>query len=87
MLIALDHDGTYTLDPPFWTAFVDQARKSGHRVVCLTARHTTEAMNMPCEVIYCGRKAKRTHAESLGLNVDVWIDDRPQYVLYDAYVP
>jgi hypothetical protein len=39
MLISLDYDNTYTLDPKFWDMFVKNAISSGHRVICCTMRY------------------------------------------------
>lgn len=84
MLISLDYDATYTRDPALWDAFVASATDAGHQVVCLTMRYPHEAVEMPCPVIYTSRKAKKPHAEDLGLAVDVWIDDTPGWIFADA---
>jgi hypothetical protein len=38
MKIALDYDGTYTVDPQFWEDFITLAKVRGHEVVCVTKR-------------------------------------------------
>ena len=84
MLIALDYDKTYTLDPIFWDCVVASAISAGHRVVCVTMRHPFESITMPCPVIYTRRKAKHPHMRDLGINVDVWIDDSPHWIMQDS---
>lgn len=84
MLIALDYDGTYTADSALWDAFVKTANIMGHRVVCFTMRHSSERIEMPCPVIYTGRKAKAKFAAENGYKVDVWVDNDPLFLIEDA---
>lgn len=85
MLIAIDYDGTYSEDEQFWYDFVKKAIMRGHEVVCITMRKPDETLDdMPCEVIYTSRSAKRNYAESLGYYVDIWIDYSPQWILTDS---
>lgn len=84
MLIALDYDGTYTADPALWDSFVASAVARGHRVICVTMRHETEAIIMPCEIIYTGRRAKMVSIDDLGLQIDIWIDDSPHWLFTDG---
>lgn len=87
MRIALDYDKTYTVDHEFWLDFILLAQKYKHVVYCVTMRHAeTEAVLMPCLVIYTERKAKKPYCEAIGLPMDVWIDDSPQFLLFDAAV-
>jgi hypothetical protein len=79
MKIALDYDGTYTADPQFWTKVISLAAEHGHTVQCVTMRYSHEPIDVPCEVIYTARKAKtKVH------DADVWIDDEPTWLLWDA---
>lgn len=43
MIIALDFDDTHTKDPALWNRFIDDAHRSGHRVVIATMRYNHEA--------------------------------------------
>jgi len=87
-LIAIDYDDTYTADPCLWDLFIDLARLSGHRIVCVTARRDTDenhdavkigAMGVP--VIFTALEAKKAFCERNGLKVDIWIDDNPHAVI------
>lgn len=87
MLIALDFDGTYTEDPRLWDDFVAYARKRGHEVHLVTMRAHSEAVRLGCEVDaihYTDRKSKRQYMQARGLNVQVWIDDMPEFILGSA---
>lgn len=91
MKIALDYDGTYTADPRLWFAFVKLAQTLGHTVLCVTMRSKEEARDMDPELIVevsqlicTNRKAKKPFVEDLGINIDIWIDDNPEWILHDA---
>lgn len=84
MIIALDYDGTYTKDPAMWRKVIAIATEAGHRVVCVTSRWKEEAIEMPCEVIYTGRLAKARVAADAGIDVDIWIDDNPFFIMAGA---
>lgn len=84
MKIALDYDGTYTAHPEFWNRFIADALASGHQVVCMTMRFPHEAIQMPCEVIYTGRRAKVRFAAEHALGITIWVDDAPHWLMQDA---
>lgn len=86
MLLALDYDGTYSEDPDMWDVFIRVAKISGHEVVIVTMRHAeAEPVFLPpCMVYYTGRKAKGPWCAARGLNVDIWIDDNPNWVHNDS---
>lgn len=84
MLIALDHDGTYTADPAMWDQFIAQAALRGHEILCVTMRYPGEAVSVPCEVVYTSRAAKAKHMVGLGRVPDIWIDDKPHWIYQDS---
>ena len=91
MLICLDYDNTYTLDPTFWDAFIVVSKSSGHSVILATMRYPHEGgpvvMDLEGKVddiIFTNRKGKRQYLKSLNVFPDVWIDDMPEFVVYDA---
>lgn len=84
MRISLDYDGTYTKDPVLWNTFCALAHRLGHEVVCVTMRYPTEPIQVPVPVIYTSRQAKVQFMEERDLKVDIWIDDRPYWLLNDA---
>ena len=89
MVIALDYDDTYTLDPEFWDEFVDIAHHAHHEVLIVTARPWAEVhladiratqglLELP--IYATGLMGKRAYMNSIGVNVDVWIDDLPEWI-------
>ena len=82
MIIGLDYDETYTLDPSFWDQFIAKAKESGHKVYIVTARRSTpenvEQVQVPgCLVVFTGLASKIWWMEHYYEKVDVWIDDDP----------
>lgn len=89
MILAIDYDDTYTLDPAFWNSVVEQALALGHTVYCVTSRRDTAlddiestlGMVLPDgHIIACNMLSKRMYTQSLGIMVDVWIDDNPETI-------
>lgn len=91
MLIALDYDGTYTADPDLWLVFIDTARQRGHKVWVVTMRDEFELedvrrqlLNRVDRIVATARKAKLQYLDARGICPDIWIDDRPDFILRDA---
>jgi len=91
MLIALDYDGTYTADPALWHSFIAASRARGHRIFVVTMRFPSEGRELEQRlgrhvdrIIFTAREAKRRHVQRLGHDVDVWIDNHPEYIDGDA---
>ena len=91
MLIALDYDGTYTTDPGLWHSFIAASRARGHRIFVVTMRFPSEGRELEQRlgqhvdrIIFTAREAKRRHVQRLGHDVDVWIDNHPEYIDGDA---
>ena len=80
MIIALDYDKTYTVDPELWISFIETAQSRGHDVKIVTMRYPEETIdNVPCDVVYTSRQAKRKC-----FSADIWIDDSPHWIFEDA---
>lgn len=87
MIIALDYDGTYTADPALWDAFIRAARARKHEVHIVTMRHESEliVLGEPVDrVHYTDRKAKLAYMAAKGIEVQIWIDDQPRFILLSA---
>jgi hypothetical protein len=85
VIIGLDFDGTYSLDPPFWDSFIALAKACGHKVVCVTCREETLESVQECDVpgvltYFTNRAPKDWYMREKGVEVDVWIDDFPESV-------
>lgn len=101
MNIGLDFDDTYTRDPEAWDAFISLFRERGHKIYCVTWREKTfenltevgSYLNGKVDAIYfTGQQAKSDYMYSIGIRIDVWIDDMPVAVhmngaAYDARFP
>lgn len=91
MIVALDYDETFTRDPDTWLAVAKLLQMQGHTVIGVTMRYVRESPGMhpfydeACSMIYfTGRSAKRNFMSDLGVIVDVWIDDAPEFILNSA---
>lgn len=87
MILAIDYDKTYTLDPLLWDKVIGLFIDSGHTVKCVTMRRPNEGEEVEssigrlCEVVYTSREAKVPYSDRVGMKVDVWVDDSPWWLL------
>lgn len=86
MNIGLDFDDCTTRDPEGWIQFAQMMRARGHKVYCVTWRSNTPSnlqevgsvLNGHVDAIFfTGQQAKKDYMYSLGIRIDVWIDDMP----------
>lgn len=92
MVISLDYDGTADQDPQAWLQFIRDFKAKGHTVHMVTMRYASEETpflakvqrDQLAQVFYTGRKAKREYMAEKGIRINVWIDDQPEFILYDA---
>ena len=92
MIIALDFDDTYTRDPITWDEFILLMQDNGHTVICVTMRTEAEGQQvrenlgelLGGRIFFTSRQAKKPFMEKLGININVWIDDNPYWIMYDA---
>lgn len=91
MLIALDYDETYTVDPEFWDMVISAAGYRGHTVICATMRHEHEGADVIAalgkkveKIIFTGRKAKHEFVQNAGYYPSVWVDDSPHWLFQDS---
>lgn len=90
-IISLDYDGTFTIDPDMWLAWVIMAKARGHIVYCITMRFPQEGSDIDqrlkdlVEVIYTSRAAKKAYVEQYhNISPDIWVDDNPIWVYNNA---
>lgn len=87
MIIAIDYDNTYTVDPALWNQVIKLFQEAGHTVICCTGR--TDAMAQPVldsigklvPVVFAGGTPKREACNKQGYNVSVWCDDMPELII------
>lgn len=85
----LDYDGTFDLDKKFWHEFIVAAKAAGHIVYVVTARplavygkaDVVDAVDGACRIYFTDGKLKRPCMEKLGIKIDVWIDNRPEWIV------
>jgi hydroxymethylpyrimidine pyrophosphatase-like HAD family hydrolase len=88
MIIAIDYDGTYSADPETFDKVIDLFIAAGHTVICVTGRSNDGVMDVPVresigkkvKCIFAGVGFKLEEAGNQGYKVDIWIDDRPQWI-------
>lgn len=87
--IVVDYDNTYTVFPTLITRFISNAIELGHTVLICTGRAERDKdwglgmLENLCIVFYTDGKAKKPFLDALGITVDLWVDDSPQYILED----
>lgn len=101
MRIALDYDNTYSADPTFWDSFIVNARHHGHEVFIVTARDErfdrtaplvelekkSFALGGPLKIWWCRGVAKKWFMHHFGVDVDVWVDDKPESIFANSPTP
>lgn len=91
-IICIDYDGSYTDFPELFDVIISTAKQQGHKVILATMRHQYEmdaglkniVKKHHIDVYFTGRKAKMVFMENKGISPDLWIDDKPQFLLHDA---
>lgn len=92
MTVSIDFDRTFAADPVMWGEFARQSAATGNTVVMVSRRPDTpknqdeiaatlgdyrEAFS---QVLLVGDRLKDEAAREAGVEVDVWVDDSPQFV-------
>jgi hypothetical protein len=79
--VCVDYDDTFSTNPELWTKIIEMMREAGAHVFCISLRFPNFPIgNFPGEVYYASGQLKWEFAESLGLKVDIWIDDWPAVI-------
>ena len=93
LCIALDYHNTYSADPKFWDTFIYMCWMRKFEVYCIT-HHTGEKQNEKLmdsigkildsdHIIFTMGKAKEDYCKSIGLDIDIWIDNNPIHITQD----
>lgn len=88
MLFGVDYDNTFSADPDGFRLVVNILRSRGHDFVLVTGRsdegkygeEIRTAIGDLMPIVFAGGMWKRTAARTAGYNIDVWIDDNPEYI-------
>jgi hypothetical protein len=92
LTVALDYHNTYSADPAFWDTFIYMCWMRKWEVYCIT-HHTGEKQNDKLldsigkvldkdHIIFTMGKAKQDYVDSIGLEIDIWIDNNPVHILH-----
>lgn len=85
MNISLDYDGTITANRSLWLAFYYLCKTVGVNVYVITMRHEHEPItDWPGIVYYTCREAKIKFCRRNNIQIDIWIDDRPDFIFNDS---
>lgn len=86
MIVAIDYDKTYTVDPVLFDQIIKLFQSNGHTVVCITLRppimgeEVLNSIGKLVAVLFTSGKMKREYAEENGISVDIWVDDMPEMI-------
>lgn len=85
LLISVDYDGTYSADPATFDLIISELQANGHEVMIITARGDNDPVkvnsNLGIKVYYTEGADKDPYMrDTHGINIDIWIEDRPQSV-------
>jgi hypothetical protein len=90
MIISIDFDDTYSVNPQMWDEFIRLAWSFDFHVICVTARHDYEMAKVHSSIgnmigksqcFSTGRVHKKKYMKEQGLKVDIWIDDNPSAIV------
>jgi len=89
MTIAIDYDDTFTLHPEMWYGILSIMHSYGFTIYIVTYRHSTQFSDMDMNIqhvtdyIFTSGIAKKKYCIDAGVNIDIWIDDSPETIIYD----
>jgi len=88
--IAIDYDDTYSADPGTFSKVISTFNRYGHKCYLVTARFDNVDEHIPEQhtahvqgVFYTDRKAKIPVMEAAGIKIDIWVDDKPEFIHQD----
>ena len=84
-IIAFDIDGVWTEDPEAFSSIYDFLTARGHTCIIVTGAQQPQGkldrLNLQFKVIIVSeRQLKSVAARAAGYEVDIWIDDHPEYI-------
>lgn len=99
MTLSIDFDRTFAADPALWGEFARKAVADGNTVVMVSRRPDTPENQQEvsetlgdyreafAQVLLVGDRLKDEAAREAGVEVDVWVDDSPQFVRSEPEKP
>lgn len=88
LVIAIDFDHTYDADHDLFESFIRLIQRRGHQPLLVTKREgygewfreVDEAVPDEVPRIFCGKSYKSDVVEEEGWEVDIWVDDSPEFI-------
>ena len=92
LTLSIDFDRTFSADPQLWGEFARKAVADGNTVVMVSRRPDTpedrqtvtdtlgDYADAFSQVLLVGDRLKDEAAKEAGVEVDVWVDDSPQFI-------
>jgi len=99
LTLSIDFDRTFSADPQLWGEFARKAVADGNTVVMVSRREDTpedrqtvtdtlgDYADAFSQVLLVGDRLKDEAAKEAGVEVDVWVDDSPQFIRSEPEVP
>lgn len=98
LTFGVDFDGTFAADPMLFKDIINAIANQGHDVVFVTGRsddsgfgdevrdliYETLGTDKLFPIIFAGPEWKRKAALDAGYDVNIWIDDNPEYIAPQA---
>lgn len=88
-IIAIDYDDTISSNIEEWTQIISLFASFGAIVYIVTYRGSTQFDDMVLDIphvkdtIFTNATAKKQYCEEVaGIQVDIWIDDMPESIIY-----
>jgi len=93
LTFALDYHKTYSADPKFWNVFIQLVYLRKDKVLCVS--HATDQEEIDDlyksigkiigkdNVILTNGFAKKPYCDEHGIDIDIWIDNRPEHIIND----
>lgn len=86
--IAIDYDDTLSLNILMWQKIIDLFNSFGFIIYVVTYRDSSQfddiyRFNFVKDYIYTSAKAKKQYCKDMGIDIDIWIDDCPESIIYD----
>ena len=88
-IIAIDYDDTISLNIDAWTQIIKLLYSLGAIIYIVTYRESTRNDDMQLDiphvkdVLFTNSTAKKAYCENHGVEVDIWIDDCPESIVFD----
>lgn len=79
--IAIDIDGTFDTDPALWRYIIEVLMKKGNNVFIVSGSFQSpeklDRLGIIHAFIIQNGMSKKQYMESIGINIDIWIDNEP----------